>query len=121
MFVELCAHLDDEPLSLIQNEEYVNSFDSAVELLRNTYADLAQRYYLELESLRRGTKPIPEYNKEFDRLKNKAKPLLRPYLEIQLYVRGLDPVGLRDKLEINNPRTLRDAMELAQKLETRFQ
>jgi hypothetical protein len=38
-----------------------------------------------------------------------------------LYIKGLEPLGLRDKLEINNPRTLRDAMELAQRLETRFQ
>jgi hypothetical protein len=40
-FVELCAHLDEDPLSMIQNDSSVNSYTDAVSLLKDTYANLA--------------------------------------------------------------------------------
>lgn len=73
-----------------------------------------------MEVYKRGSLSIAEYNRGFEKLKNKAKPLLNPYLEIQLYIKGIEPIGLRDKIEVNNPSTLRNAMDLAQKLESRF-
>jgi hypothetical protein len=60
----------------------VNSYGDAVALLKTTYEDRAQRHYHELETLRRASKTVAEYNLEFEKLKNKAKPLLNNYLEI---------------------------------------
>ena len=40
-FVELCAHLDKDPLCMIQNDSSVNSYTDAVALLKDTYANLA--------------------------------------------------------------------------------
>lgn len=80
--MELCGHLAGDPLSLVQNEEDINTYEDAVNLLRSTYADRAQRYYHELEALKRGSKTIAEYNAKFESLKNKAKPLLNSFTEI---------------------------------------
>lgn len=37
-----------------------------------------------------------------------------------MYIAGLEPAPLREKLAINNPENLRGAMELAQKLDNLF-
>lgn len=67
---------------MIQNDSSVNSYGEAVQLLKEIYAHLAQRHFHELEVYKRGTLSIADYNRGFEKLQNKAKLLLNPYLEI---------------------------------------
>ena len=58
-------------------------------------------------------KPMGDYIREFNKIKNKAKGKLNSTIEVELFVAGLQPHSLRDKLIINNPRNLEDAQRLA--------
>lgn len=56
---------------------------------------------------------MSEYNQAYSKMRNKAKPFLNALTEIELYINGLEPEGLKQKLAINDPASLKQAMELA--------
>lgn len=119
--VALLANLAGEALDLVHNEEITSTYEDLVQLLRTNYAAQAKKFYYELQNLKRNmSKTVSDYNSAFQTLRNKAKPYLNNFTEVEMYVSGLEPAPLREKLAINNPTSLRNAMELAQKLDNLF-
>ena len=86
--------------------------------LLDNYGESALRHYHELENLKRESRSIAEYNKEFLQLRNKCQRYLpTAYQEVQAYTKGLWPADLRLAISTNRPANLQRAMELATHLE----
>ena len=117
----LMTHLEGEALDFAQNLPDCDNYEVLADELRRNFASQAEKYYFELKSMRRNLgKPIGEYIREFNKIKNKAKGKLNSTIEIEIFISGLQPASLRERLTVNNPSTLDDAQRLAQRFEMLF-
>lgn len=83
------------------------TYDALRSALLTNYGDSARMHYHELENLRRESRSIADYNKEFLLLRNKCKKFLpTDYQEVQAYTKGLWPVELRLAIATNCPANL---------------
>ena len=109
MYIALEGALRGEAKDFSYNLTYVSqpTYEELRSALLENYGDSALMYYHELENLKRESRTMADYNKEFLALRNKCKRFLpTAYQEIQAYTKGLWPAELRLALSINRPANL---------------